>query len=212
MKSSKRKLKMLKIILDWLKKNLAFILGAVFLFCMVACFVSGCRYHKFRHPCPEAVINTHTVIIHDTIIHEITDTFPYYVQKVDSIVYRDTIILEVDTALILKDYFALHYYTRNWQDSLLQVDLKDVVSENKFIENDFRYKILRPQAIINNTIDQSIHYAKYIYLGIDVPVQNLNYIEVEGLFAFRKGYFGLGYEPQIKSVNIKGGVTLFKFK
>jgi hypothetical protein len=202
----------MKIILDWLKKNLAFILGGIFLFCMVACFVSGCRYHKFRYPCPEPIINTNTVIIHDTIIHEITDSFPYYVQKTDSIVYRDTVLLKVDTALILKDYFALHYYTRNWQDSLLQVDLKDVISENKFIENDFRYKILRPLTIINTTIDQSIHYSKYVYLGIDVPIKDLQYAEFNVLGAFKGFYIGTGYIPQLKSLSFKGGVTLFKWQ
>jgi len=200
---------MLKL-LNWFKKNLAFILAGIFLFCLIACFVSGCNYHKNRFKCPE--ITTHTVIIHDTLIHNIVDSFPYYISNTVKIIYRDTIIQPVDTAEILRDYFALHVYNRQWEDSLLSVNLRDTITENHFLGNKFQYQILRPQTIINNTTDNSIHYAKYVYAGIDIPIQNINYIEIEGIFAFKSGYIGLGYEPKIKSINIKGGISLLKFK
>jgi hypothetical protein len=198
------------MIIDWLKKNLAFILGGIFLFCMVACFVSGCRYHKNRHPCPEPTIVTNTVILHDTVTHTITQD--HYIQNTDTIIYTDTIIQPVDTAAILRDFFALHVYSRNWTDSLLTVDLRDTVTQNKFLQNEFKYRILRPQTIINTTVDQSIHYNKYIYIGATVPIKDLRYAEFDVLGAFKGFYIGTGYIPQLKSLSFKGGLTLFKFK
>ena len=102
----------MKLILNWFKKNAALLLGSFAIFVMFVCFVSGCNYHKKRFKCPE--ITTNTIIIHDTLIHEIVDSFPYYVQNWDTIIYTDTIIQPVDTAEILRDYFALHVYNRHW--------------------------------------------------------------------------------------------------
>ncbi len=197
-------------LLDWLKKNLAFIFAGIFLFCMIACFFSGCNYHKHRHPCPEPTIVTNTVILHDTVIHTIDKW--HYVQNTDTIIYTDTIIQPVDTAKILADYFALHVYSRNWTDSLLTVDLRDTVTQNKFLQNDFRYKILRPQIITTIVTDNSIHYSKYIYLGVDFPVKDLKYADFSVLAAFKDFYIGGGYNPQLKSLSFKGGVRVIKFR
>jgi hypothetical protein len=200
----------MKLILDWLKKNLAFILGGIFLFCMVACFVSGCRYHKFRHPCPEPSIVTHTVLIHDTVTHTITKD--HYISHTDTIIYIDTIIQPVDTVAILRDFFALHVYNRQWEDSLLKVNLRDTVTQNRFLENDFTYRILRPQIINYTTVDQSIHYAKYLYLGFDLPMPEMKYAEINAILAFRKGYIGLGYAPLTKGGSLNLGFAVAKFR
>lgn len=201
---------MIKLILNWIKKNAALLGGGIFVFLMIVCFVSGCNYQKKRFRCPE--ITTHTVIIHDTLIHKIVDSFPYYIVRNHIIVERDTVIREVDTAAILKDYFAYHVYDRHWQDSLLSVDLRDTVTENRFLRNDFSYKILRPQKIINVTQDNSVHYSKYVYLGIDLPVKNMDFVSIDVLVATNKYYLGFGYEPFIKSINFKTGIKLIKFK
>jgi len=200
---------MLKL-LNWFKKNLAFILAGIFLFCLIACFVSGCNYHKNRFKCPE--ITTHTVIIHDTLIHNIVDSFPYYISNTVKIIYRDTIIQPVDTAEILRDYFALHVYNRQWEDSLLSVNLRDTITENHFLGNKFQYQILRPQTITYNNVDNSVTYNSYLYCGIGTQTNNINNIELNGLLAFPKIYIGAGYLPNIKAFNAKIGIKLLSFK
>ncbi len=201
---------MMKSIKEWLIKNLAFILGGLAIFIMIVCFVSGCQFHKHRFPCPEPTITTHTVILHDTVTYFIDKW--HYSQKTDTVIYTDTIIQPVDTLQILADYFALHVYSRNWTDSLLTVDLRDIVTQNKFLQNEFSYRILRPQTIINTTVDNSVHYNKYIYLGVSVPIKDIKMAEFALSFAFKQGYIGAGYIPQLNSLSFKGGATLFKFK
>ena len=203
--------------LAWLKKNLAIIGFFIALFVMFACFVSGCNYHKNRFKCPE--ITTNTVILHDTIIHNVVDTFPYYIVKTKEIIYRDTIIREVDTAGILRDYFAYHVYDRKWfgvdsitNDSLLYVNIHDTITENRSIGNKFEYRILRPQAITYNQVDNSVHFTKYIYTGISFPLKDFNYTELSVLTAFKDFYIGIGYIPLQKGVSVKGGIRLFKWE
>lgn len=207
----------MKVIFDWLKKNAALLLGGLAIFVMFACFVSGCNYHKNHHSCPE--ITTHTVIIHDTLIHCIVDSFPYYVSHTDTIIYSDTIIQPADTAAILKNHFALHVYNRKWygldsltNDSLLYVNIHDTITRNKSIGNKFEYKILRPRTIINNTQDNSIHYTKYIYMGLSVPAKNMEYTEISLLGAFEQLYIGIGYIPLQKGISFKAGMPLFKWQ
>lgn len=205
---------MLKTVVDWLKKNLAFILCGLAIFIMALCFVSGCNYHKNHFKCPE--ITTNTVILHDTIIHQVIDTFPFYIVKRDTIIYTDVIIQPVDTAAILQNYFALHVYDRKWygldsltKDSLLYVNIHDTITQNRSIGNKFQYKILRPQTITYNSIDNSVLYAKYLYAGLDIPFYNAEFSELSLLFAFKRGYIGAGYAPMARGFSLKTGVKLF---
>lgn len=205
---------MLKLI-NWFKKNAVLLLGGLAIFVMFACFVSGCNYHKKRFKCPE--ITTNTVIIHDTLIHQIVDTFPYYISHTDTVIYTETVIQPVDTAAILRDYFAVHIYDRDWlgmegNDSILTVSIKDSISQNRSIGNEFTYRILRPQTITNTTQDNSIHYNSYLYGGLDLPLPNLEYASVDVLYAFSRGYLGFGYIPLQKGLSIKGGVKIAKFQ
>jgi hypothetical protein len=188
----------------------------VFIILLLSAYITGCQRGK---KITETNIVTHTVMLHDTTIHTVVDSFPFYIVKKDSIVYTDTIFKNVDTAKILSSYFAKHYYTRTWSDSLLEATSKDVISENKFIDNKFTYKIIRPQEIINTTLDNSVHYARYLYFGASLPVYppkintvNINYIALNGLFCYPKGYFELQYQPYTKTFSIGSGIRLFKFK
>jgi hypothetical protein len=196
--------------LDWLKKNLTFLLGGLAIFIMIACFVSGCHYHKFHYPCPEPSIVTNKVILRDTITHFIDKW--HYSQRTDTVIYNDTIIQPVDTLQILADYFALHVYFRTWEDTLLKVDIRDTVTQNKFLQNEFKYRILRPQTITTFITDNSVHYSKYVYLGLDIPFYNAEFSEVTALYAFNKGFLGAGYAPFQKGLSIKTGFKIIKFK
>jgi hypothetical protein len=197
-------------VFDWIKKQLAWILFAVFLFCMIVCFVSGCNYHKRRHPCPEPTIVTHTVILRDTVTHYIDKW--HYSQRTDTIIYTDTIIQPVDTLQILADYFALHVYYRNWTDSLLTVDLRDTVTQNRFLQNEFKYRILRPQVINYTTVDNSVNYSSYLYLGMGTMIQDLTMADISVYFANKQLLAGVGYVPSQKYYRTSVAFKIAKFK
>jgi hypothetical protein len=167
-------------------------------------------YPKYNK-CPD--IASDTILIKDTVIHYIPDSIPYYIVQYDSIVYHDTVFKNVDTAEILKDYFATHFYTRNWTDSLLTVTLKDQISRNSFGNNVFSYKILRDQQVINNVIN-NVSYSRYITFGVDVPfkqVEHMN-LNIDVLYVTNRYYLGIGYNSELNCPTIKGGIPVFRFK
>jgi hypothetical protein len=191
-----------------IKKYIWFLALAIVL--VALSFIGGCQYHKKTFV--PLMASHDTIVVYDTITHHIIDKIPYYIVKRDSVVIRDTIPAIVDTVAILADYYNFHYYTRTWEDSLLYAQAEDVITENKFLDNVFTYKIKRSQMIINNIVDNTITYNKYVYFGLDVPIKNVDYINLEALYAMPKMYLGVGYSPQLKSVSLKAGVKLLQFK
>jgi len=195
-------------------------IGAILTLLIAIIFFSGYYTYKKTHKPLEPLIST--IYIHDTITHHIVDTFPCYIAGKDSIIYRTTeVYKDVDTSAILKDYFAIHYYTRIWEDSTLKVTLEDAIAENKSINNSFDYELLKPQTIINKTYDYSTHYDKYVYFGLDMPVfpfkanrdiSNINYIGLETLFCYPKGYIKANWQPYAEIVSFGFGARIAKFR
>ncbi len=208
-------------ILNWMKKNLAFILAGIFIFCMIACFVSGCQYHKHRHPCPEPTIVTNTVIVTDPYWHHIADSLANLPPK-EKIKWlpqdtlftpTDTFFKDIDTAAILKNHYSIfRYHWYKLDTGLLELNLYTTISQNKPLNYEMDYKILKPTSVTNTTVDNSVTFTKYIYLGGSIPIKNIEMSEIELLAAFKRFYIGTGYIPQLNSLSFKGGATLFKFK
>jgi hypothetical protein len=81
----------------------------------------------------ETVIET----IYDTIIKENTQ----YVFNIDTVYHTDTIFKDVDTANILKDYFATYESTDTLtNDTSLLAISRYKISENKMVQRDFMYE------------------------------------------------------------------------
>jgi hypothetical protein len=173
-------------------------------------FIKGCQYGKQQVHCPD--ITTETIYVHDTVTHRIVDRFPYYISHTDTIIELVQYPAKIDTAEILKDYFATHVIDRYWQDSLIRVDLKDYITQNKPGKNVFKYNILRPQTITHTTVDNSVTYNSYLYVGGSVPINKFDYSSIDLIVAFPKWVVGAGYMPGQNSFAIKGGVKLFQFK
>jgi hypothetical protein len=172
-------------------------------------FFFGYSMYPRWNPKPEVV--TDTIIKVDTVEYTIRDTVPWYVVLKDTIFLRDTIPKIVDTAAILRDYYALHSYYRVWEDSLLRVELNDVISENKSVDSWFMYEILRAQTIINKS-EISYSYTRYLYAGLTLPFMDAKYTDLHLLYAFSKGYIGAGYMAYLRSPTVSIGVTIAKFK
>jgi hypothetical protein len=192
-----------------MKKTLNYILVGLVLIALFGVGYLGYTLYPAQHPCPTT--SQDTLYIHDTIPHYIPDTIPYYIVKHDTIVYTDTIPAVVDTAAILRNFYAEYTYTRTWTDSLLTATIKDVISQNTPIENIFTYKILRPQTIVTN-ITNNYFYGKYIIAGLDVPMRDVKYVNIDVMFVTRRWYAGAGYNIYLNSPTIKAGATLFKLK
>lgn len=170
------------------------------------------------HPPPE--IRSDTIYKVDTIPREIPNYPPHYIVIRDSIKVKDQhwmdsvlIAYKVDTAAILADYYAEHFYQRNWEDTLLAVHMTDVIAENRPIRSSFSYQILRPQQVINNSVVNTT-YTKYLYVGLGTTFGMAQYVSLKLTLACPNYYFGLGYSPQEKFTkgyfDVNVGLSLWK--
>ena len=184
-----------------------------------ASFYFGSRYGRSLVKCPQ--IDSNMVYIQDTTWHQlkdslidVIDSLKKYNLRIDTLYMpSDTIYGKIDTLSILNNYYSKFGYPWLKGDSNIIVYGYTTISQNRMVSNELKYKLLKPQTIINNvTIDKSITYNKYLYIGLDIPIYKFNYSEIELLYTFQKGYVGVGYEPQIGGINIKGGIQLLKFK
>jgi len=129
--------------------------------------------HKTR---PPSQVLVDTVYVYDTVVYTIPIEVPYYIVKTDTIIFKDTIEIpaDVDTALILKNYYAEHYYNRTWEDSLIRIDQIDMVTENRIYAQKLDYKFLKPQTtIINNSYT---NYYRYLSTGAFLALSGTEYI------------------------------------
>lgn len=186
------------------------IVAAITVLVLFMTFFWGCQYGKTCVKCP--VITHDTIIHYDTIFHHIKDTVPEYVQILDTVFIPHNIPQVIDTAKILDAYYSTYAYSRQWENDTILVKLHDVITQNKFVNNNFNYKIKIPFQTIVNNVDNSIHYTKYVYLGASIPFKNNQVSSLHVLYAFRKAYVGIQYSPLVNSWGVSGGLVLFHFK
>ena len=191
-----------------LKTSDYIVIGGMVLLLLLCGYVGYTVYPKMNQ-CPEHTLDT--LYVYDTIQHNIPDTIPYYIIKRDTVIYRDTVFTDVDTANILKDYFATHIYTREWMDTLLKVILLDTITQNKPQGNTFTYQLLKPQTNVIN-VTNIYNYTRYVTAGLDVPLKDVRYANVEVLYVAPKWYGGIGYNIYLKTPTLKAGVVIKKLK
>jgi len=221
-------MEILKLILSWFKKNAVLLLGSLAIFVMFVCFVSGCNYHKNRHPCPEPNIVTNTIILHDSSWYHIIDSLNHIVDSLKNkpqpepvIVYKPgekiPVPADIDTAAILAKYYTTFRYY--WQfpekftpDDSIRIKLNTTISQNKPLVYDLSYQWLKPQTIINTTVDNSVKYNSYLYFGLDIFCPNMEYSEIALFYASRKSLLGIGYAPLSKGGSFKIALPLFTWQ
>ena len=178
-------------------------------------------YSRFPVWNPQPAGSDSIVYVYDTFDHHIIDTFPFYIIKKDSIKYRDPVWMDsviqaskIDTTEInkfLRDYFAEHFYNRKWNDTLISINMGDIVTENQIVKSDITYKLLKPISIIDNT-STVINYSKYIYLGGSITIPNAEYSSLGVYGAFPKSLFGVSYIPYHPGVMVTAGIKIIKLK
>lgn len=192
-------------------KTKSIIIGIVIAVLLLLGGWAGYKIYPIRHPCP--VIVSDTFYYYDSVPHIIWDTVPWYHLVLDSIPYPDTQYVNIDTGKIINDYFARHYFTREWKDSLLSVTLKDVITQNKPVDNSFTYKLLRPQTVINNSTN-SYSYSRYITVGADFPFKSIKHLNMnlELKYISPKWNVGIGYDAELNCPTVSIGATVLKLK
>lgn len=194
----------------WNQRKGFIIIDGIALVMFLLTFMKGCQYGKAHKICPR--IETKTVFVHDTVTHRIVDRFPYYVYKTDTVIYESLIPMDVDTNLILKEYFAKHIIDRKWENDTLTVNIRDVISRNQPVSNLFKYNIKIPFTTITNTVDQSVHYQSYLYIGGSVPINKFDYSSIDLTLALPKWSAGVGYMPGQNTFVVKAEIKLIQFK
>lgn len=181
------------------------IIGILITIVIIFSFTVGYQtYPKWNTP---DVVND-TIWKVDTVEHTIVDTFPWFVTKRDTVIYRDTVPADIDTSAIIKEYLSVRYYTRQWQDSSVIITVDDAVSENRLIDQSLRYEITRPQSIINVT-ENKYSYSRYLYAGLQTDMKTAS---VSLFYADKRALYGLGYDPFNKRINLTTGIKIGKFK
>ena len=117
------------------------------------------------------------IILHDTTITKKYDSVPKYI-KVNAPVVIDSAFVAVpvivDTAAILKRYFAVYHYSQTLADTNVSVTITDTLTQNKIIARGFIYKLLKPVSttIITNTIEQKANPTREFYAGGFIQANN----------------------------------------
>jgi len=196
-----------------MKNLLAVVVAAILL---ALSFVGGCQYRKKTFKCPEA--KSDTLYVYDTIIHNIPDTIPFYIVHKDTVIKTVVDYQDVDTMQILDDYFAIHFYTRNWydidtvlKDTLIAITLEDAISQNTPLGNDFSYKYYRPTTVINNVVN-NVNYSSYLYGNINLPIPDTKYASVGLSYASGRTLIGVSYLPLTKNFSLTWGFKIASFK
>lgn len=191
-----------------MKNNGLYYIVGIFILLFIF-FIFGYKYRSITYKC---TIASDSILVHDTITHVITNAINHYIIKKDTVIITKTEFMDVDTFSILLDYYSIKKYTREWEDSLIKITLKDEIQENAPYNSEISYKLLKPQQIIVNNVDNSVAYNSYLTLGVVLPFKEMKYTNIGLNYVNRNWYIGAGYMPDAKSISISGGVTVFKFK
>lgn len=130
---------------------------------------------------PEITISE--TIKYDTIEVEV----PTYVPKWrDRWHPADTVFRDVDTAAILKDYFATYSYQDTIDHDSVMIYINDQVTENKIANRDIKYDILYPTKTITivekHYINEREFYIGPRLGGVISGQPGLSFVGVESVF------------------------------
>lgn len=177
------------------------------LFALVLIFVFVIGYNSGKRQNAPVVVND-TIWNIDTIVHHVKDTFPWYVVKRDTVIFRDTVFKDVDTGAIVKDYLSIRYITQIWEDSLLFATNEIALTENNLLDSKFNYRIKRGSSVVYVT-ENKYSYSKYLYVGLQ---SDFKYGSISLFYGDRRALYGLGYNPFENRLSITGAVKIGQFK
>ena len=173
-------------------QTLLIVVLAVFLFLQRSCSFT---------PKVEPEIITEIVTKFDTVKVTKKEYVPKYITK--TIVEIDSFQLPIDTAFILRDYYAEYFYTDTIKiDTLGTIVINDTITRNLISMRDVQSNILIPTTTVTNTvyINKRELYGGISVSGVTKPSQGetpIKFIGGELLYKNKKKQiygFGLGVD------------------
>lgn len=118
--------------------------------------------------------------VHDTIPVEFETEVEVPVPYEVKVEVHDTIAMAVDTALILKDFYAKNDIkeTLKLPNNLGTIDLKETISQNKVLSRSFDAKV--KQKVVKDTIYTPEPRKTRYYLGFDAKLDKPNFVSILG--------------------------------
>ena len=200
------------------------LLGILVLIFLIGIFFAGFFTFPKYHP-PPVFTSSHTVV-YDTASKHIYHIYPWYIEKLVSVAYKDQAWIDsimkanqIDSTSLSDRYYATYQYNRMvldfdpvTKDTTLVLKWTDAISQNKAMPVDgFDYKYIRPTYVTNN-VDNSVNYAKYLYIGGSIPLYDAKMANLGLFVAFPRGLYGVTYVPATNSINLTGAIRIIKFK
>lgn len=87
-------------------------------------------------------------------------------------VIHDTLFIPapIDSMKVVIDYFTSRYYQRQFADSNIAITFHDSVYKNMLVYSTFDYRLLRPTAIITNTVTKQVEARNRLYVGLGLAM------------------------------------------
>lgn len=116
--------------------------------------------------------------------------------------------IDVDTAQILKNYFAIHTYTQSIEDTMIKAVITDTISQNRITGRRFDYRLVKPiRTVESYTFTQrysGIYAGAYASFGKSSAGFGL-----QGSYLFKSGKQAqIGYDLINKSIFVGGQVPI----
>lgn len=159
-------------------------------------------WNHFPQTKPKSQLVTKTVTRIDTAWYQVK-TVP---EKVGS--SFNEVSNSVDTAEVLKRYFASNTFQDTISDSSLVAVIRDSVVENKIIARDFTYRINRP-TVIQTVETKSMANTGESTVSIGAFATKVGY-GAQLLLARPKATYGFGYDLPNNSIAVQLSWKLFK--
>ena len=140
----------------------------------------------------EPTVITKVEVKYDTIVKIVPEYVPKWYKKIEYSV--DTLLVEkpIDTAAILKDYFATYVYEDVQKLDSLTLTIKDSVSQNKIASRSISYELLYQTKTITK---ETYLNNREFYWGLDIKggINQLNYLGGNILCKTKKkNIYGIG--------------------
>ena len=142
---------------------------------IIILFTRACSGDKNNQTIPDPIIITKTITKWDTLKIDSLVYVPKWRTKVTTV--HDTILADIDTAEILKDYYSTYVYTDTLSlDSLGSIVISDTISKNSILFRDVQSNIFIPTTTVTNTVYLN---KREFFGGVSVgstptAIQNLN--------------------------------------
>lgn len=141
------------------------------------------------NPAKEPKVITNTIV--ETKYDTIKETIKSYIPIPGPVRYDTTYLYhDIDTAAILKDYFAEYTYNDTIDRDTVKIYINDKVTKNKIVSRDIKYEILYPTKIITIKEEHYINQREFYIgprLGATISGQTqLSFIGIESVFRSKK--------------------------